>query len=175
VTPRQRTLTVTVAACAALGTLSACGSDPTGPRGTPAELATGAATAYMTGLANQSANPETMCELATKANRPNFPYDGGTLAGCITVYQDAFADRQPTATPATVTVGRLRDVPATGTHPAGKEALVTVRKDGPALWRYVLRLAKEDGHWRVAQLHEADDTGNEPAGNPVAQTLGRVA
>ncbi|MBQ0890710.1 hypothetical protein KBZ94_38320 [Streptomyces sp. RM72] len=174
-TPRQRTLTATVAACAALGTLSACGSDPTGPRGTPAERATAAATAYVTGLANGTANPETMCELETTTNRPNFSDDGGTLAGCITAYQNAFRDRTPTATPATVTVGRLRDVPATATLPAGKEALVTVRKDGPAPWSYVLRLTEEQGHWRVARLDEAGHAPTEPAGNPVAQTLERAA
>ncbi|MET9778952.1 hypothetical protein ABZ023_32665 [Streptomyces sp. NPDC006367] len=174
-TPRQRTLTTTVAACAALGTLSACGSDPTRPRGTPAERATSTATAYMTGLANGTASPETMCELATTTNRPSFPDDGGTLAGCITAHQNAFRNRQPNNAPATVTVARLRDVPATATQPAGKEALVTVRKCGPTPWSYLLRLTEEDGHWRVARLDEAGHAPAEPAGNPVAQTLERAA
>lgn len=171
-TSRQRTLTATVAACAALGTLSACGSDPTGPSGTPAERA---ATAYVTGLANGTANPETMCRLETTTNRPNFRDDGGTLAGCITAYQKAFRDRPPTAVPATVAVGRLRDVPATATQPAGKEALVSVRTDGLAPWSYVLRLTEEDGHWCVGRLDEAAHAPTESAGNPVAQTLERAA
>ncbi|MER8119138.1 hypothetical protein [Streptomyces sp. NPDC094031] len=171
-TPRQRTLTDTVAA---LGALSACGSDPTGPSGTPAERATSAATAYVTGLANGSANPETMCELETTRNRPSFPDDGETLAGCITAYQNAFRHRPPTAAPATVTVGRLRDVPATATQSTGKEAMVTVRTDGRAPGNYVLRQTEQVGHWRVARLDDAGRGPTEPAGNPVAQTLERVA
>ncbi|MFI1312842.1 hypothetical protein ACH4TS_22260 [Streptomyces albidoflavus] len=174
-TPRQRTLTATVAACAVLGTLSACGSDPTGPSDTPAERATSAATAYVSGLANPTASPETMCELETTTNRPNIPDDGGTLAGCITAYQNAFRDRVLSAAPAAVTVGRLRDVPATATQPAGKEAVVTVQKNGPTPWGYVLRLTEQDGHWRVARLDKAGHAPAEPAGNPVAQTLERAA
>ncbi|WP_331746409.1 hypothetical protein OG923_33260 (plasmid) [Streptomyces halstedii] len=173
-TSRQRTLTATVAA-AALGTISACDRDPTGPSGTPAERATSAAAAYVSGLANGTANPETMCELEATTNRPNFRDDGGTLDGCVTAYRNAFRDRTATAAPATVTVGRLRDVPATATHPAGNEAPVTVRTDSPAPWSYTLRMTEQDGHWRVVPLDEAAHARTESTGNPAAQTLERAA
>ncbi|WP_154693854.1 hypothetical protein [Streptomyces mutabilis] len=157
-TSRQRTLTATVAVCAALGTRSACDSDPTGPRGTPAERATSGATAYVTGLANGSANPRTMCELETM-NRPNFPDDGGALAGCITACQNAFRHRPPTTAP----------------QPAGEEALVTVRKDSPAPWSCVERLTEEDGRWSVARLQQTNHAPTARAGHPVAQIGERAA
>lgn len=123
-------------------------------------------------MAVSPADHKTMCELKTKAARPNFDKDGGTLAGCITASQDGAASKDDNAgrAPLTITVDHVQDVTASRKHPAGKGALATLHRDGEETFRYAMRLIKEDGHWRVEQTNDVGDNYRH-TDDPVAGVL----
>ncbi|WP_329020469.1 hypothetical protein [Streptomyces sp. NBC_01601] len=172
-TPRHRNLTASVAICAALAALSACNSD-SAPREHTTGQVTAAARTYISAWLHRPSQPKTMCTLETKAARPNAD-DGGDLAGCIRTYEDYFKDQQPSSADLTITISHVQDVPATGTRPAGKGALATVREDGVEPFRYALRLVQQDGRWRIAQRAEADESRYAHTEDPVADVLERTA
>jgi hypothetical protein len=115
---------------AALTALAACSSEsptdadkPAGP--SPAEQVSKQAHAYMSAwMAIEPADGKTMCALQTKAARPNFKKDGGTLDGCIK--QRAKNSAGETADPGkpklTIAISKFQDVPASDTHPAGTKS-----------------------------------------------------
>ncbi|AKZ59534.1 conserved exported protein of unknown function [Streptomyces ambofaciens ATCC 23877] len=98
-TPRALRSIAAVLALTALIPLAACSNDtgdapatdhkPTKSPPGPSDDALVAknARAYM--VAQHAQNPadaKTMCELSTRAHRPNFDDDGGTIAGCRSSY-----------------------------------------------------------------------------------------
>ncbi|MFK0142562.1 hypothetical protein [Streptomyces murinus] len=168
---------IAAAAAAALLTLSACGSSDDGkPSGKDSaqqetEQVVKTAKSYMTAWMSRPSQPEKMCDLETKAARPNYSKDGGTLKGCVTTYNGYFADQKPDNTTLTITVDHVQDVPATGTQPAGKGALATGKRAGREPFRYALRLVKDAGAWRIAQSEEADGDQYAHTADPVAAVL----
>lgn len=165
------------AAAAALLTLSACGSSDDGkPSGQDTarqdtKEVTNTAQTYMTAWMSRPSQPEKMCNLETKAARPNYSKDGGSLKGCVTTYTGYFADQKPDNTTLTVTIDHVQDVAASGTRPAGKGVLATCKRAGNDPFRYALRLVKEDGAWRIAQSAEADGDQYAHTADPVADVL----
>ncbi len=165
------------AAAAALLTLSACGSSDDGkPSGQDTaqqdtKEVTTTAQAYMTAWLSRPSQPEKMCDLETKAARPNYSKDGGSLKGCVTTYSGYFADQKPDNSALTVSVDHVQDVAASGTRPAGKGALATGKRAGGEPFRYALRLVKEAGVWRIAQSEEADGNKYAHTADPVADLL----
>ncbi|MEJ1202822.1 MULTISPECIES: hypothetical protein [unclassified Streptomyces] len=168
-----------------LAALAGCSSDtepnastdhkPTSASSGPdtAQLVADNARGYM--LAWQATNPsdaKRMCDLSTKAHRPNFDEDGGTMAGCLNSYwKDIGAeDDDSTRAPLTIKISHVQDVAASPTHPAGKGALATGHRAGEDQWRNVLRLIQEDGKWRVEQVEDVDDYFAHTA-DPVATIL----
>ncbi|WP_217223110.1 hypothetical protein [Streptomyces anulatus] len=165
------------AAAAALLTLSACGSSddgkPSGQDTAQQETKQVKATAqsYVTAWMSRPSQPEKMCDLETKAARPNYSKDGGSLKGCVTTYTGYFADQKPDDTALTVSIDHVQDIDASGAHPAGKGALATGERAGGEPFRYALRLVKEAGAWRIAQSEEADGEKYTHTADPVADLL----
>ncbi|WP_217246898.1 hypothetical protein [Streptomyces sp. AC602_WCS936] len=168
-----------------LSALSSCSSDtesspaadhkpttaPPGP--SDDNLVAKNAHAYMVAWhAHNPADAKAMCELSTRAHRPNFDDDGGTIAGCRSSYwKDIGAkDDDSTRAPLTIRISHVQDVPASLTHPAGKGVLATGHRAGEDPWRDVLRLVEEDGAWRVEQV-EDDDPYFAHTADPVAAIL----
>jgi hypothetical protein len=173
VTSRQRAWAATVATTAVLGALGACSADSR-PKANDSPQVAAAAKAYMAAWMVKPSQPKAMCALETTAARPNFGKDGGTLAGCIAAYQDYFKDQKPDTKQLTIRVSHVQDVPASGTRPAGKGALATLTRAGSEPFRYVLRLVKEDGRWRIAQSADVDSSRYAHTADPVADVLRRM-
>ncbi|MEU6183206.1 MULTISPECIES: hypothetical protein [Streptomyces] len=123
-------------------------------------------------LAENPADAKSMCELSTKAHRPNFDDDGGTITGCVNSYwKDIGAkDDDNGRAPLTIKISHLQDVAASQAHPAGKGVLATGHRAGEDQWRNVLRLIAEGGKWRVEQVEDVDDYFAHTA-DPVAPIL----
>jgi hypothetical protein len=170
--PRTVRTGIAALALTALSTLSGCSSDtepaaasdrkvaPAPPAPDHNKLIADTARAYMLAwLAKNPADAKSMCELSTKAHRPNFDEDGGTITGCVNSYwKDIGAgDDDSGRAPLTIKISHVQDVAASPTHPAGKGALATGHRAGEDQWRNVLRLIKEDGKWRVEQVEDVDD------------------
>ncbi|WP_432156110.1 hypothetical protein [Streptomyces sp. bgisy153] len=169
------------AAAAALLTLSACSSsDDSKPSGQDTaqqetkEVAS-VAKSYMTAWMSRPSQPKQMCELETKAARPNYSKDGGSLEGCVTTYTGYFADQKADNTTLTVAIDHVQDVAASGTRPAGKGALATCKRVGGEPFRYALRLVKEGSAWRIAQSAEADGDQYAHTADPVADVLANAS
>ncbi|MFF4951250.1 hypothetical protein [Streptomyces chattanoogensis] len=130
-----------------------------------------AAQAYMKAWMIDPADVKAMCQLTTKAARPNFDDDGGTVGGCVTERKD-LAERSPEPERAALkfTITDVQDVNASRKHPAGKGVLATGQRDGEKPFRYALRLIKEDGQWRIEQRESVDSKYNHTA-DPVADIL----
>ncbi|MEV7885177.1 hypothetical protein ACWD3I_25365 [Streptomyces sp. NPDC002817] len=177
--PRIRRASAAVGAAAAvLTTLAACsdsgsGSDKAQTKGPSAEqLVTKAAGDYMHAwMAVKPADAQTMCALSTKASRPNFDEDGGTLAGCVRERKTIGAeDTDATRAPLDIKISNVQDVPASDTHPAGKGALATMHRSGEDQFRYVVRLVKEGDQWLIEQTSDVGDRFSHTA-DPVAPVL----
>ncbi|MEV1040458.1 hypothetical protein AB0J01_27970 [Streptomyces sp. NPDC050204] len=173
----SRTLGAALAS-AALTTLAACSSDtgsskPASHGDTTTEQVSRNAHAFMTAwMATSPSDGTTMCELQTKAARPNSGTDGGTLAGCIKQRRED-NDTDPadnTGGTLTITISKIQDVPASDEHPAGKGALATMAQPGKNQFRYVLRLVKEGGKWLVEQTNEVGERLTQTE-DPVAPVL----
>lgn len=180
-TTHRRTATTSWGTLALTASLAACGTDSTpttvgddAHKGPGAEQQVAAvAKDYMRAWLIVSPSDSTrMCELQTKAARPNFDDDGGTLKGCITTYKDYFSDPDDDSgrAPLTVTIDHVQDVVASAQHPAGKGALATMHRTGEKPFRYALRLIKEDGRWRVEQTADVSDD-HRHTDDPVAAVL----
>ncbi|MFI7087547.1 hypothetical protein ACIBUR_28625 [Streptomyces anulatus] len=160
---------------AALAGLAACGSD-TGsdrPAGDPTAKVAANARAYMTAwMASRPSDGKAMCELQTKAARPNFDEDGGTLDGCIKQRaQDSESGASDdTSGKLTIKISAVQDVPASDAHPAGKGALASMSRPGKDPFRYALRLVKEDDQWLVEQITDVGEQFAHTA-DPVAPVL----
>ncbi|MEU5425775.1 hypothetical protein AB0H73_09220 [Streptomyces olivoreticuli] len=167
------TTAVLVAALASCSSASSGTSDdhPKGP-GEAQQVTTVAKDYLHAWMAVSPADHKTMCELKTKAARPNFGQDGGTLDGCITASKDGAAGKDDNAgrAPLDITVDHVQDVTASRKHPAGKGALATLHRDGEEPFRYAMRLIKEDGHWRVEQTTDVGDNYRH-SDDPVAGVL----
>ncbi|MFB6884141.1 hypothetical protein ACFCY8_25265 [Streptomyces noursei] len=175
--PHPRRTAGALLAVTALAALTACSTDsgttkpaPHGPSTT--ELVTKAAGDYMHAwMAVKPADARTMCELQTKASRPNFTKDGGTLAGCITERKDIGAgDTDTNRAPLNIKISNIQDVPASPRHPAGKGAMATMHRAGEDQFRYVLRLVKEGESWHIEQTSDVGDRFSHTA-DPVAAVL----
>ncbi|MER6126564.1 hypothetical protein ABT173_28895 [Streptomyces sp. NPDC001795] len=172
-----RQVLTAAASAAALLALSACGSSDDGKQsGNDAaqqetKQVANAAKAYMTAWLQRPSQPKQMCELETKAARPNYSKDGGSLSGCITTYTAYFNDQKPEKSALTIAVDHVQDVPASSSRPAGKGALATCKRAGGEPFRYALRLVKEGGAWRIAQRAEADGDQYAHTTDPVADVL----
>ncbi|MFH0246366.1 hypothetical protein ACGRHY_28995 [Streptomyces sp. HK10] len=176
--PRIRRTAGAVLTAAVLTALPACssdsGSDSDKPASGPAttELVTKAAHDYMHAwMAVEPSDAATMCELQTKAARPNFDEDGGTLAGCIKERQsDSSDEADSNRGPLDIKISNIQDVPASTSHPAGKGALATMQRPGEDQFRYVLRLVKEGDKWLIEQTSDVGDRYAHTA-DPVAPVL----
>ncbi|MFE5805107.1 hypothetical protein [Streptomyces sp. NPDC056491] len=187
---RHRTAVVRAACLAATvlttAALSACGSsEPAAPRedraapqpfGSPTTVSedvriTAAAEGFMKAWMLDPADVKAMCEHETKAARPNFGDDGGTVDGCIAA-RKSLTERtpEPGAAPLRFTIDHIQDVKASRKHPAGKGVLATGQRDGGKPFRYALRLILEDGQWRVEQDENVRSRYNHTA-DPVADVL----
>lgn len=169
------------AAAAALLALSACGSSDDGnPSGQDTARqqtkdVTSTARSYMTAWMSRPSQPATMCGLETKAARPNYARDGGSLKGCVTTYTSYFADQKADSTALAVTIDHVQDIAASGSRPAGKGALATCKRADDEPFRYALRLVQEGGAWRVAQSAEADGEKYAHTADPVADVLANAS
>ncbi|MGW1290199.1 hypothetical protein ACWD4N_43005 [Streptomyces sp. NPDC002586] len=160
--------------------LSACGTSSDKDSGGDKAAQTTAdvsrvAKQYMTAWMSKPSQPDTMCTLETKAARPNFTKDGGTLKGCTAAYTDMFKDQDPNSAPLTVAISKVQDVKASAGQPAGKGALATCKRPGRDAFRYALRLVQEDGQWRISQKAEADEDQYAHTADPVADVLARAS
>ncbi|MFD9040883.1 hypothetical protein [Streptomyces bottropensis] len=176
--PRTRRASAAAVAAAVLTTLAACstsdsGSDKPQKKGPSTEqLVSKAAQDYMHAwMAVKPADAKTMCELSTKASRPNFDEDGGTLAGCVEERKTIGAeDTDTTRAPLDIKISNVQDVPASDTHPAGKGALATMHRSGEDQFRYAVRLVKEGDKWLIEQTSDVGDRFAHTA-DPVAPVL----
>ncbi|EGX58473.1 MULTISPECIES: hypothetical protein [Streptomyces] len=178
--PRIRRASAAALAAAVLTALAACsnsdsdsGSDKPQKKGPSTEqLVSKAAQDYMHAwMAVKPADAKTMCELSTKASRPNFDEDGGTLAGCVKERKTIGAeDTDTTRAPLDIKISNVQDVPASDTHPAGKGALATMHRSGEDQFRYAVRLVKEGDKWLIEQTSDVGDRFAHTA-DPVAPVL----
>ncbi|MFI8932436.1 hypothetical protein ACIG3E_32830 [Streptomyces sp. NPDC053474] len=172
----RRTAAMLVAAL--LTTLAACTSETDSGADKPAapsanEQAAKTAHRYLRAwLATEPADATAMCRLQTRAARPNFDDDGGTLKGCVTEStdssQDTAASRRRGAL--TIKISNVQDVPASDTHPAGKGVLATLHRPGEDQNRYALRVVKEGDQWLIEQTHDVGERYAHTA-DPVAPVL----
>ncbi|MFI1944690.1 hypothetical protein ACH46F_12655 [Streptomyces virginiae] len=179
---RAARLATTVLMTAAL---TACGSSDPAPNdagstpqpfGNPTAVSddvqiTAAAEGFMKAWMLDPADVKAMCEHQTKAARPNFTDDGGTVEGCV-AERKSLTERtpEPGRAPLRFTVDHVQDVKASRKHPAGKGVLATGQRDGSKPFRYALRLVKEDGRWRVEQREDVASRYDHTA-DPVADVL----
>ncbi|MFI7357031.1 hypothetical protein ACIBTP_24215 [Streptomyces avidinii] len=179
---RAARLATTVLATA---TLTACGSsEPAAhedgavpqPFGSPTAVSedvriASAAEAFMKAWQLDPADVKAMCEHQTKAARPNFSDDGGTVDGCVAA-RKSLTERTPEPGRAALrfTIDHVQDVKASRKHPAGKGVLATGRRDGAKPFRYALRLIQEDGQWRVEQRDDVNSRYDHTA-DPVVDVL----
>ncbi|MEJ8654795.1 hypothetical protein WKI65_43855 [Streptomyces sp. MS1.AVA.3] len=175
----SRTWTAGLLAALALGALTGCGESDAGDSGKPKgasdtqQVATNAEK-YMNAWMSKP-NPKVRCKLETKANRPNYRHDGGTLAGCISEYTSHDDDQaDPSRAPLSIAISHVQDVQATGQHPAGKGALASMHRKGEDPFRYVLRLVKEDGQWAVEQSESVYSGRYGHTADPVVDVLARM-
>lgn len=118
------------------------------------------------------ADVKTMCELETKAARPNFTDDGGTVDGCIAA-RKSLTERTPESdrAPLQFVIEHVQDVKASRKHPAGKGVLATGQRSGEKPFRYALRLIKEDGQWKIEQDEDVYEDRYGHTADPVADVL----
>ncbi|WP_431983848.1 hypothetical protein [Streptomyces qinglanensis] len=176
--PRIRPAAVTAWSATALLALAACSSEsgtddpkPSGP--STKQLVTKSAHDYMHAwMAVEPADAKTMCRLQTKAARPNFDDDGGTLTGCIKEYKDIGAEDADSDSPELkIKISNIQNVPASATHPAGKGVLATMHRAGEDRFRYVLRLVKEGDKWLIEQTSDSVGDRYAHTADPVAPVL----
>ncbi|MDJ0346958.1 hypothetical protein QMK19_34630 [Streptomyces sp. H10-C2] len=180
--PLRSRLAGAVLAAAALTSLAACSNssgsatDAAGPD--PVQQVTTNARAYISAwMATEPADAKAMCALQTKAARPNFSKDGGTLDGCVAQRRRNSTPADPSAAPRgplTITISNVQDVPASATHPAGKGALATMSRPGRDPFRYALRLVKEGDSWLVEQTTDVGTRFKHTA-DPVAPVLAQYS
>ena len=122
-------------------------------------------------MAVKPADAKTMCSLESKASRPNFDDDGGTLSGCVKERADIGAqDNDTSRAPLEIKISHMQAMPATDRHPAGKGVLATLHRAGEDRFRYALRLVPEAKSWRVNQANDVSDRYDHTA-DPVAPVL----
>ncbi|MEU8432848.1 hypothetical protein AB0F18_08005 [Streptomyces sp. NPDC029216] len=184
--PSARRAACLAAAVLTTASLTACGSSEPAPKdgkapSRPQEKPTAvsedtqvakAAEAFMKAWMLDPADVKAMCEHETKAARPNFTDDGGTVDGCI-ASRKTLTERTPEAdrAPLRFTIDHVQDVKASRKHPGGKGVLATGQRDGEKPFRYVLRLIKEDGQWLVEQYEDVYEGRYGHSADPVADVL----
>ncbi|MFD3422033.1 hypothetical protein [Streptomyces decoyicus] len=175
--PHIRRTAGAVLTATALTTLAACSSDtgsnkPKAHGPSTTELVSKSSHDYMHAwMAVAPADAKTMCSLQTKAARPNFDEDGGTLAGCIKERKDiGDEDTDSGRAPLNIKISNVQDVAASASHPAGKGALATMHRAGEDQFRYVLRLVKEGDKWLIEQTSDVGERFSHTA-DPVASVL----
>ncbi|MFF9786330.1 hypothetical protein [Streptomyces nigrescens] len=179
---RTSHLAVAVLTCSALCALTACSSSSSSPDTAASsgpstkQLVTKSAKDFLHAwMAVEPSDGETMCKLQTKAARPNFDEDGGTLHGCITQRQrDSAGDTtdkgNATRAPLSISISNYQDVLASRTHPAGKGVLATMHREGEDQFRYALRVVKDGGQWHIEQKNDVGPRFRHTA-DPVAAVL----
>ncbi|MGW0703021.1 hypothetical protein ACWD0A_27645 [Streptomyces sp. NPDC002867] len=176
--PRIRCVTAAVLAGLATAALASCSSsnspsDKSAAGPSTTELVTKSAHDYMHAwMAVEPSNASAMCKLQTKAARPNFDKDGGTLQGCIAEREtiSAGSSTDPSRGALDITISHVQDVPASATHPAGKGALATMKRPDEDQFRYALRLVKEGDTWLIEQTTDVGERYAQTA-DPVAPVL----
>ena len=176
---RTSRLATAVLTCSVLGALGACSANSSPDKATapttpsPQQQVTTVARNFMHAwMAVTPSDGKTMCELQTKAARPNFDEDGGTLAGCIARRkQDSTADTNGASrAPLSISISNFQDVPASRTHPAGKGVLATMHRAGEKPFRYALRVVKDGNQWHIEQRNDVGSRYRHTA-DPVASVL----
>ncbi|MFK0296338.1 hypothetical protein ACIQU6_38505 [Streptomyces sp. NPDC090442] len=177
---RTSRFATTVLTCSVLGALGACSANSSSDKpSTPAtpstqqQVTTTAQNFMHAWMAVEPMDGKTMCALQTKAARPNFDEDGGTLAGCIAQHKrDSTADTTGGASraPLSISLSNVQDVAASQTHPAGKGVLATMHRAGEKPFRYALRVVKDGNQWHIEQRNDVGSRYRHTA-DPVAAVL----
>ncbi|WP_030717952.1 hypothetical protein [Streptomyces sp. NRRL S-237] len=169
-------MTAALTACGSAEPAPHAGRSAPQPFGSPTAVSedvqiAAAAEGFMKAWMLDPADVRSMCEHQTKAARPNFTDDGGTVEGCV-AERKSLTERTPEPQRAQLrfTVDHVQDVNASRKHPAGKGVLATGQRDGAKPFRYALRLIKEDGRWRVEQREDVRSRYDHTA-DPVADVL----
>lgn len=178
----SRTAPLATAAALAAMLLTACSSgdsekDKPAAKPNPTVQITKTAKAYVTAwFDTKPTDGKTMCALQTKAARPNFDDDGGTLKGCVAERtEDSDEPAESGRAPLTIKITKVQDVPASDAHPAGKGVLATMHRSGEEPYRYVLRLVKEGSdQWKIEQTSDVNDRFAHTA-DPVAPVLAQYS
>ncbi|MEU5900344.1 hypothetical protein [Streptomyces venezuelae] len=179
-TSRTASLATIAAVAAVLLTACSSGEDSTdkpAAKPDPTAQITKTAKAYVTAwFDSKPMDAKTMCELQTKAARPNFDDDGGTLKGCIAERTDDSPEPAESGrAPLTIKITHVQEVPASDAHPAGQGVLATMHRAGEKPYRYVLRLVKEGSdQWKIEQTSDVNDRFAHTA-DPVAPVLAQYS
>lgn len=169
---RAARLATTVLMTAAL---TACGSSEPAPNdagstpqpfGNPTAVSddvqiTAAAEGFMKAWMLDPADVKAMCEHQTKAARPNFTDDGGTVEGCV-AERKSLTERtpEPGRAPLRFTVDHVQDVKASRKHPAGKESSPrgSATAASPSATRCASSRRTAGGGWSSARTSQAATT-----------------